>query len=456
LWEADRSHSGGTVVERPIAPVSATDDPPLYLTERFDVHSYVFGVANCTYNISLHFAETFFDADGQRTFNVIIEGNTVLSNFDPFAAAGGAHIALRQTFTVDVSDGILVITFSDITNFPMINAIEIVPADDDTPLTSPAEDEEEVTPPAEGQYYVEGNTIFNANGQPHRFYGVSRSGMELECRDYLMTQQDFNRMAAWNANVVRIPLNQDFWLADAALHCPRYADNIERVLGYAVNAGLDVIFDLHWSDAGDLSKLQPGQQLMADQNSLVFWREFATRYANHPQVIFELYNEPHDISWDCWLNGCVTSEGWQAVGMQQLYDTVRSTGANNIVIIGGLDWGYDLSGVVDHRVNGTNIIYATHVYDFAHKQPDDWERAWGFLTDSEAVIVSEFGTFDCTADFYTSLIEYAHARNQTSWIAWAWTASGCDYPSLLQSFDGTPSDPVGIFIQNALLATTSN
>jgi hypothetical protein len=142
--------------------------------------------------------------------------------------------------------------------------------------------------------------------------------------------------------------------------------------------------------------------------------------------------------------------------MQQLYDTIRATGANNIVIIGGLDWGYDLSGVPGHRVEGTNIMYAVHPYDFPHKQSDDWDRAWGFLTDTDAVIVSEFGTFDCSADYYSALIDYADAHNQTSWTAWAWTARGCEFPSLLQSNDGTPSDPVGATIQNALLAMLSD
>jgi hypothetical protein len=282
---------------------------------------------------------------------------------------------VRESFTIDVSDGVLSIVFSDLTNFPIINAIEIVPADD-------VSDAEEAPSSATGLYYAEGNTIYEPNGHPHRFYGVSYSGLELDCQDYRMTQQNFNRIKEWNANLV----------------------------------------------------------MMADQNSLVFWREFAAKYANHPNVIFELYNEPHDVSWDCWLNGCITSEGWQAVGVQQLYDTVRGTGANNIVIIGGLDWGYDLSGVPDYRVEGANIIYATHVYDFPHKQAEDWERAWGFLSDSDPVIVSEFGTFDCTADFYTTLIDYAETRNQTSWIAWAWTAS----------------DPVGASVQNALLALPSD
>ena len=31
--------------------------------------------------------------------------------------------------------------------------------------------------------------------------------------------------------------------------------------------------------------------------------------------MFDLFNEPHDIGWDCWRNGCQI-DGWQAVGMQ--------------------------------------------------------------------------------------------------------------------------------------------
>jgi hypothetical protein len=89
VWDADRSHSGGEAVERAAAPIANTNDPTLYLTERFDVNNYTFALANCTYDITLHFAETYFDASGQRAFNVNIESNRVLSNFDPFVAAGG-------------------------------------------------------------------------------------------------------------------------------------------------------------------------------------------------------------------------------------------------------------------------------------------------------------------------------------------------------------------------------
>ena len=93
------------------------------------------------------------------------------------------------------------------------------------------------------------------------------------------------------------------------------------------------------------------QQLMADTNSVTFWSEVAARYKDDGRVLFELYNEPHDVTWTSGRTAARPASGWEAVGMQQLYDAVRAAGAENLVIIGGLDWAFDLSGVADepHR-----------------------------------------------------------------------------------------------------------
>jgi hypothetical protein len=65
------------------------------------------------------------------------------------------------------------------------------------------------------------------------------------------------------------------------------------------------------------------------------------------------------VSWEVWLSGGDTGEGWQGVGMQKLYDTVRAAGADNLVIVGGLDWAYDLSGVPSHRVAALEALPVT-------------------------------------------------------------------------------------------------
>ncbi len=47
---------------------------------------------------------------------------------------------------------------------------------------------------------------------------------------------------------------------------------------------------------------------MPDRNSVAFWKDVAAAYKNHPAVIFDLYNEPHDVSWDVWLKGGKVTE----------------------------------------------------------------------------------------------------------------------------------------------------
>ena len=226
---------------------------------------------------------------------------------------------------------------------------------------------------------------------------------------------------------------------------------------HRVEPGLDVILDLHWSDKGVLGGCAPTggcQQKMPDANSVTFWSEVATQYQGDGRVMFELYNEPHDVSWPVWKSGGLV-DGFQAVGMQTLYDTVRATGAQNLVVIGGLNWAYDLSGVAANRIAGYNIAYATHPYESAGRGPETWGRSWGYLTDTDPVIVTEFGTLNnatCATAYSAQLIQYANTH-AAGWTAWAWFPGGCTFPAIIDDWAGTPS-AVGALVQEALLGYT--
>jgi len=312
-------------------------------------------------------------------------------------------------------------------------------------------------PVAPGGYYVNGNTVCTAEGRPHLFHGIDRASLEWNSRGEHISLADFQLMQAWKPNVVRIALNQDFWLSASPNFDPSYIDTLDNAVAWAEMAGMDVILDLHWSDAGVLGSCPPAggcQQLMPDANSVTFWSEVAAHYKNDGRVMFELYNEPHDVSWQVWKFGGDTGQGWQAAGMQQLYDTVRATGAQNLVIIGGLDWAYDLSGVPANRIAGYNIAYATHPYtslDRFLRPPSDWNRAFGSLTATDPVIVTEFGVLDettvCTTDFQQQVITYADAHF-AGWTSWWWYPAGC--LALISDWSGTPT-PVGNVIRGALL-----
>ena len=121
-------------------------------------------------------------------------------------------------------------------------------------------------------------------------------------------------------------------------------------------------------------------------------------------MIFDLYNEPHDVTWEVWRDGGRVTEksrggqkhDYEAVGMQAMLDAVRSTGAKNVVIVGGLDWSYDLSGILDGRQlsdpEGNGVIYANHAYPFKSDTVERWVAKMETATRTLPVIVSEFGS----------------------------------------------------------------
>lgn len=124
-WQADSDFTGGTTYSVTSA-IANTNDPTLYQSERRGSFTYDFAVPSGTYAVTLKFAETSFTSAGQRVFDVAIDGKTVLSNFDIYAAAGGANIALDKTFAV-TSAGRIRIKFSDgSAGKPVVDAIQIV------------------------------------------------------------------------------------------------------------------------------------------------------------------------------------------------------------------------------------------------------------------------------------------------------------------------------------------
>jgi hypothetical protein len=337
-------------------------------------------------------------------------------------------------------------------------------------------------PMAPNGYYVLGPTIYDSNNQPHLFHGVDRPSLEWDpdgegSSGAGIPGQDFAAMKTWNANVVRLSLNQDFWLPGAALPAAKgstaadYQATVASVITNAESVGLDVILDLHWSDQGNLAVTTSGtmedspnvsdQQQMADTNSVTFWTDVAMAYKGDGHVMFELYNEPNNISPSVWLNGGTPMGNWSgpaAVGMQALYNAVRATGANNVVLIGGLNWAYDLSQVVNGTaVQGYNIVYVTHPYsqNGAMDQAAAWGEYFGNLAATAPVMATEFGDNTCDPTYESSIIAYFDA-NKISYSGFAWWSTGnsssdCMFPTLLSAWPDTPS-ATGQVVMTALLA----
>src|ERR1700693_2939480 len=86
---------------------------------------YLFDCPAGIYETTLLEAETFWTNVNQRVFNVFIEGQEVLTNFDIFATAGGMNIPLTLVFTTVVRDAQLEIQFFPIIDNARVSGIQV-------------------------------------------------------------------------------------------------------------------------------------------------------------------------------------------------------------------------------------------------------------------------------------------------------------------------------------------
>ena len=141
VFEADNYSfsSKATYSNKAIKDVKDTDADELYLTEHISDEdlgqfNYYLPVAPGNYTVKLHFAEIYFgvvpkeaktNPVGKRVFEVVIENEKKLTDFD-IAAEAGVATALIKTFEVTSNDGNITIGFSGKVNRPKVSAIEVL------------------------------------------------------------------------------------------------------------------------------------------------------------------------------------------------------------------------------------------------------------------------------------------------------------------------------------------
>ena len=128
VWSADNSFVGGsTKTYSATQSVSGTPDATLYQSERYAQKLiYNITVPNGSYNVTLSFAEMYFNAAGKRVFSVSLEGQTVLQDLDIWALVG-QFAALQRSFNVTVNNGVLTIVGTASINNAQLAAVEVTP-----------------------------------------------------------------------------------------------------------------------------------------------------------------------------------------------------------------------------------------------------------------------------------------------------------------------------------------
>jgi hypothetical protein len=264
----------------------------------------------------------------------------------------------------------------------------------------------------------------------------------------------------WKANVIRLPVQDSFWFgkgrgAVRGNNQEAYREIVDQAVRLAAAKGAYLALDLH-------------RFLTPDDSCIAFWKDAAARYKDNPAVLFDVFNEPHDTSWDVWRDGGPveikqkdgTSQAVQGVGMQALAKAVRSTGAKNVIIAGGLDYAYDLTGILKgyalDDLGGHGIMYATHFYNW-HK---GWNEHFMAVAEKYPIIVGETGADTKKMNFLPADIQedpYTWApdaiafiqKHRLNWTAWSFHTRAT--PVMLVNMDDYQPTPFwGAFVKDAL------
>jgi endoglucanase len=142
--------------------------------------------------------------------------------------------------------------------------------------------------------------------------------------------------------------------------------------------------------------------------------------------------------------------------MQTLVDTVRATGANNVIMLGGLLFANDLSEWLQYEPKDPdhNLAASWHSYSTNHcNNLQCWNSQVGPVAAKVPVIAGEIGEDDCADNYIDPLMSWLDSKN-ASYLAWSWNANpgGCgDGPELINDYSGDPT-PYGAGYRSHLQA----
>ena len=300
--------------------------------------------------------------------------------------------------------------------------------------------------------HVQGAQLRNSAGKVVELRGVNIPSLEWTNTGEHVAESLQTAIHVWKCTIVRIELSQTRWFGLAPGqkgHGMAYRKLVDGLVAAAGQARVYVILNLQWSDL-DRSAVDARQHRLPDARSAAFWQSVATRYRNWSNVWFDLYSETHGVNWAMWLHGGLTTAEtrhtiviYRAWGMQQLYDTVRRQGAENIVVVPVLGWGANLVGLLNgYRLRGHNIIYDTHIYPFMTM----WKKHLAAAVGRIPLMVGEWGGGAKNLLFGRRFLKFLDAHG-LSWAAWSFNPDAL--PALIRNWRYDPT-PFGALVKTAL------
>ncbi|MCG2616904.1 glycoside hydrolase family 5 protein [Terrimonas sp. NA20] len=252
---------------------------------------------------------------------------------------------------------------------------------------------------AHGRLKVSGTQLVDEKGAPLILRGMSYGWHCLWPRFYNAGSVKWLKKD-WKVNVIRAALGVE--LGDSSyLKRPDWSkQKIKAVVDAAIKEDLYVIIDWH-SHNINLGEAK------------AFFAEMAETYGQNPHVIYEIFNEPDE-------------ESWEEVKKYstEIINVIREKDPDNIILVGSPHWDQDVHIVADDPLKGfSNIMYTLHFYAATHKQGLRDRGSYAlkkgiplFISESAGMTASGDGALDLAE--WQRWIDWAE-ENGISWITWS-------------------------------------
>lgn len=245
---------------------------------------------------------------------------------------------------------------------------------------------------------VSGRYLTDSIGQPVVLRGMSFGWHNWWPRFYNAEAVNWLK-TDWGCTVVRAAMGIE---PDRGfLHEKEWSvSTIENVVEAAIESGMYVIIDWHSHNI----QLNEAKQ---------FFSRMATQYGKYPNVIYEIFNEPDDESWQQVKNYS-----------EELIKTIRAIDPDNIILVGCPHWDQDIHLVAEDPMKGfSNIMYTVHFYAATHKQ-ELRDRCDAALQKNIPIFVSESAGMEATGDGPINYEEWNTwiswmEKNKISWLTWS-------------------------------------
>jgi len=249
-----------------------------------------------------------------------------------------------------------------------------------------------------GGLKVSGTNLVNEKGQPIVLRGMSFGWHNWWPRFYNAGTVSWLKND-WGCNVVRAAMGVE--PDHGYINKPGWSkETIKAVIDAAIKEGIYVIVDWHSHN-------------IRQKESQHFFTEIAREYGKHPNIIYEIFNEPEQQSW----------ADVKAYSIE-LIKTIRAIDPDNIILVGSPHWDQDIHLPADDPIKGyDNLMYTLHFYAATHKQylRDRGDYA---IKKGLPIFISESAGMESTGNGPLNEAEWnawisSAEKNKLSWITWS-------------------------------------